>query len=459
MGILELREHVDRQLQEQYRRRRPDDPAVNLRKTLVDELIQLDEEGCEIDAATAELLAADVLSMDVATVEAHLARLEGLPMRPGFQYEEPSDLAEIQAARPDGRPIPAADDDHYDRRLRGAWIGRCAGCTLGKPIEGWSRAEIRELLDTADIGDLRFYVPYLEPNPTGRAWHPSAVYSAQGRIDGVPRDDDIDYCILALEILETYGPCVTTADFGQSWLEMLPYWRVYTAERAAYRNLVLGLPTSEAATTRNPYREWIGAQIRADVLGWVNPGRPEAAAALAFRDAALSHVKNGIYGEMWAAATIAAAFSLDDPLEAVRAGMDQIPAKSRLHEALTNTLAWSEEYADWQDAWERVDEAYGHYNFVHTINNACFVVLGLTYGRGDFAATVGIAVECGEDTDCNGATAGSILGATKGAEVVPAVWTEHFHDRVETIVSGIGTLRLSDLIARTAALARGPFAA
>ena len=459
MEIAQLREQIDQQLLDHFKRRRPDDPAVHLRKTLVDELIQLDEEGRDIEDVRAQVEAADVLSMDAATAEAYLARLQDAPPRPDFPFEEPSDLAGIQAARPASRPVPPADDDDYERRLRGAWVGRCAGCTLGKPVEGWSRAEIRELLDAADIGDLRFYVPYVDPNPTGRAWHPSAVYSALGRIDGVPRDDDIDYCVLALEILETYGPGVTTADFGQAWLELLPYWRVYTAERAAYRNLVLGLPTSQAALVRNPYREWIGAQIRADVLGYVHPGRPEAAAALAFRDAALSHVKNGIYGEMWAAATIAAAFSLDDPLDAVRAGMEQIPANSRLHAALTNTLAWSEEYADWQDAWERVDEAYGHYNFVHTINNACFVVLGLAYGRGDFAATVGIAVECGEDTDCNGATAGSIVGATKGAEVVPAAWTESFHDRVETIVSGIGTLRLSDLIARTAALARGPFAA
>ena len=459
MEIAQLRTQIDQQLLDQFKRRRPDDPAVQLRKTLVDELIQLDEEGRDVENIRAEVEAADVLSMDTATAEAYLARLDDLPMRSDFAHDEPSDLAGIRAARPDQRLIPTADDTDYERRLRGAWIGRCAGCTLGKPVEGWSRSEIRELLDAADIGDLRFYVPYLDPNPTGRAWHPSAVYSAQGRIDGVPRDDDIDYCVLALEILETYGAAVTTADFGQAWLELLPYWRVYTAERAAYRNLVLGLPTSQAALVRNPYREWIGAQIRADVLGYVHPGRPEAAAALAFRDAALSHVKNGIYGEMWAAATIAAAFSLDDPLDAVRAGMDQIPANSRLHAALTDTLAWSEEYPDWQDAWERVDEAYGHYNFVHTINNACFVVLGLAYGRGDFAATVGIAVECGEDTDCNGATAGSILGAVKGAEVVPAVWTESFHDRVETIVSGLGTLSLSDLIARTAALSRGPFAA
>ena len=279
MEIAQLREQIDQQLLDHFKRRRPDDPAVPLRKTLVDELIQLDEEGRDIEDVRAEVEAADVLSMDAATAEAYLARLEDAPPRPDFPFVEPSDLAGIQAARPASRPVLPADDDDYERRLRGAWVGRCAGCTLGKPVEGWSRAEIRELLDAADIGDLRFYVPYLDPNPTGRAWHPSAVYSALGRIDGVPRDDDIDYCVLALEILETYGADVTTADFGQAWLELLPYWRVYTAERAAYRNLVLGLPTSQAALVRNPYREWIGAQIRADVLGYVHPGRPEAAAA------------------------------------------------------------------------------------------------------------------------------------------------------------------------------------
>ena len=222
MEIAQLREQIDQQLVDQFKRRRPDDPAVSLRKTLVDELIQLDEEGRDIEAVRAEVEAADVLSMDAATAEAYLARLEDAPPRPDFPFVEPSDLAGIQAARPASRPVPPADDDDYERRLRGAWVGRCAGCTLGKPVEGWSRAEIRELLDTADIGDLRFYVPYLDPNPTGRAWHPSAVYSAQGRIDGVPRDDDIDYCVLALEILETYGADVTTADFGQAWLELLP---------------------------------------------------------------------------------------------------------------------------------------------------------------------------------------------------------------------------------------------
>ena len=53
-------------------------------------------------------------------------------MREDFKYNEPSDLAGIQAARPAGQAIPEADDSDYERRLRGAWIGRCAGCTLGQ---------------------------------------------------------------------------------------------------------------------------------------------------------------------------------------------------------------------------------------------------------------------------------------------------------------------------------------
>ena len=90
---------VDRQLQEQFRRRRPDDPAVNLRKSLVDELVQLDEEGCDVEDITAEVLASDVLSMDVATVESLTGfDLRGFPCGRTFIYDEPSDLAGIQAA-------------------------------------------------------------------------------------------------------------------------------------------------------------------------------------------------------------------------------------------------------------------------------------------------------------------------------------------------------------------------
>lgn len=88
-----------------------------------------------------------------------------------------------------------------------------------------------------------------------------------GHINRMVRDDDIDYTIINLHILEKYGLKFTTMDVGEAWLSLLPYLQVYTAERVAYRNLVNGLKPPETATYMNPYREWIGTQIRADM--WV----------------------------------------------------------------------------------------------------------------------------------------------------------------------------------------------
>ena len=96
---------------------------------------------------------------------------------------------------------------------------------------------------------------------------------------------------------------------------------------------------------------------------------------------------------------------------------------------------------------------YGQYHPVHTINNACFVALGLLYGDGDFGRSIAIAVECGMDTDCNGATVGSVLGAMLGAERLPAEWVDPLHNRVRSMVAGFDNSRIGDLAERTARLA------
>jgi ADP-ribosylglycohydrolase len=419
------------------------------------ELQERREEGCPVALLEREIQAAD--PSDSARLEALYRGLEELQPEPSLAAAEPSELELIRVLRPAGPAFAARafSEDVLLDRILGAWLGRVAGCLLGKPCEGWPAQRIRSYLERAGEYPLSGYFPLVLPELVeegfvgqGRlAWF-------RGRICGGARDDDTDYTVLGLHILEEHGPAFRTEDVGQEWLSHLPYLQVYTAERVAYANLVAGLEPPQTALWRNPYREWIGAQIRADIYGYVCPGRPEEAAELAYRDARLSHVKNGIYGAMWAAATIAAAFVVRSPLEAVEAGLCQIPAGSRLAQALRDVISWAQADASWEETLARVQAAYGGYHPVHTINNACAVALALLHGGGDFARTVTTAVMCGWDTDCNGATAGSILGAMVGARALPREWVEPLGDRLESAVHGFANLRISQLAERTLAQAR-----
>ncbi|NQT08873.1 ADP-ribosylglycohydrolase family protein [Candidatus Bathyarchaeota archaeon] len=377
--------------------------------------------------------------------------LASLPVDPGFPYEEPSEFESIRKARPKGpRALHVGlSDEVYLDKVHGAWLGRCVGCLLGKPVEGWPRERIEGYLKLGDAYPLDGYIPEVTPHPEGYRLHPTYKEAMRGAIDGMPRDDDIDYTILGLHVLEEHGIDFTTANVGAEWLTHLPYKLVYTAERVAYRNLVNGLAPPETASHRNPYREYIGAQIRGDIWGYVAPGLPEVAAELAFRDASLSHTKNGIYGEMFAAAMISAAFSTQDIREVTEVGLSEIPRKSRLAEAVRDVLDWSEDYSDWRQAWEKVMESYGGYHWVHTINNAAFVVLGLIYGGGDLGRSVSISVMAGFDTDCNGATAGSVVGAVLGAKALPEDWVTPLGGRVRSILAGFSESSTSDLARRT----------
>ena len=236
-------------------------------------------------------------------------------------------------------------------------------------------------------------------------------------------------------------------------MSLLPFLQTYTAERVTLRNLIHGMTPPATARYRNPYREWIGAQIRADAYGWVNPGAPRAAAQLAIADATLSHTANGIYGEMWSAALVAAAFTAADAREAITVSMQHIPPQSRLAEALNDVLSWHSAGLSWSDALDNIDKSYGHYSWVHTINNAAAVAAGLLWADGDFSAAIGLTVQAGMDTDSNGATAGSVAGVLAGAAAIPRNWVDPLEDRVSTAVFGYDNVTISSLAERTVALA------
>lgn len=422
-----------------------------------EETTQREEEGCEATEIKENLK--KIKRKSPRKLEHILKSLSMLSVKKDFPYREPSTLEEIRAERHKKHKTIEfkLDEEHLYDKIFGGWLGRCAGCLLGKPVEGLTKEQIEEWLKIAGAYPLSNYFPPLRDVKGLPDWLKKRASWAGillGHITHMPRDDDIDYPIINLHLLETKGFKFTTLDVGKNWLENLPYFKVYTAERVAYRNLVNGLVPPETAQYLNPYREWIGAQIRADIFGYVTPGMPEIGAELGYRDAILSHVKNGIYGEMFVAAMISAAFTTSNIEEIVDYGLSEIPEKSRLFEAMKNVIAWSKKYDDWRDTWQKIFDRYGHYHGVHTINNAALVLLGLLYGKGDYEKSIAISVMGGWDTDCNGATTGSILGVVLGAKKLPKKWINPLNNMVESYVVGYNNSKISDLAQRTFILAR-----
>lgn len=427
--------------------------AVNVYDLASCEIRQRRESG--YDVAGAEQALERIDPEDRAALLAFLDGLAARPRLPGWRYDEPDGLEAILRSlppAPPARPPPAAD---LDDRILGGWLGRVAGCILGKPVEVgdvWTTARLREYLEQAGAYPLRDYIPVIPGSEHHLHW--TWPWTTRGNVDGAFRDDDIDYAILGLHLLEKHGTALTTHDVADAWLELLPFRQTYTAERVAYRNLVDGVPLDRVGRYRNPYREWIGAQIRGDVFGWTHPGDPRGAAVAAYADARLSHVGNGRYGEMWAAALVAAAFVADSPNDALTLALAQVPPRSRLAEAVDSVMELHAGGATWDDAVVHIAAEYGHYLWVHTIPNAAVVTAGLLWGEGDVAATLGSTVQAGWDTDSNGATAGSVIGVMVGGTAIPGRFVDPLKDTVRSALFGFDNASIADLARRTVALAR-----
>ncbi|MGW5426705.1 ADP-ribosylglycohydrolase family protein [Streptomyces sp. NPDC004059] len=387
-----------------------------------------------------------------------LDELADLPS--GLSHDEPTDLARIKslctdwpsapsgggtppARAGDPTPTPApATPAPAPAALEAAWLGRAIGCLLGKPVEKLPLDAIRALAQATGNWPLTTYFTARGVPEDLLAAHPwnrrSAATSLAENIDGMPEDDDLDYPLLNLLLLRRHGKAFTTTDVARLWLDELPPGRTFTAERVAYRNLLTGIEPPHTARHRNPFREWIGASIRADVHGWTNPGDPAAAAEQAHRDAVLTHTANGVYAAMFTAAVIAtAATGSHDVHACLRTGRRVIPPRSRLAGAIDHAVRLAGSHEDFDDV---VDELHARYtpahHWVHAIPNTALLTAALTHADGDFTGSVRRAVSGGLDTDSNGATAGSVAGLLAGdPAALPDHWRAPLKNRLATTVA------------------------
>ncbi|WP_405695649.1 ADP-ribosylglycohydrolase family protein [Streptomyces sp. NBC_01185] len=369
-----------------------------------------------------------------------------------LEGDEPTELPAIRAACPRWPAPPGAPVSLDSDRLHAAWLGRAAGCLLGKPVEKLPLAGIRALARATGNWPLTTWFT-ARGVPAGlAAAHPwnrrSAPTSLAENIDGMPEDDDLNYPLLTVLLLQRCGRDFSTSDVARLWLDELPAGRVFTAERVAYRNLLDGVEPPVTARRRNPFREWIGAQIRADVHGWTHPGDPGAAAAQAHRDAVLTHTANGVYGAMFTAAALAeAAGGATDVHGCLAAGLRVVPPRSRYARAVRLGIGTARAERDFDTVVDLLHETYGStHHWVHVLPNAALLAAALTHAEGDFSRSIGCAVSGGWDTDSNGATAGSLAGLLAGrAAALPDRWTAPLKNRLATSVAGFGSVGFDTL--------------
>lgn len=270
-------------------------------------------------------------------------------------------------------------------------------------------------------------------------------------MNGVPTDDDVTYTILGLLIAEEYTPEFTTENVGEAWVKYLPY--ACTAEDIALKNLKAGIPAHKAAEIDNPYCQWIGADIRSDPWGYMAPGLPEKAAEMAYKDAYISHRRNGIYGAMFFSAAIAAAFEVDNAIDAIKIGLTEIPRDCMLANDIRWALEARKDIKNYADAVEAVKQRFGTQSSVHTNNNACLTIFGLSIGGDDFTKVISETVAMGYDNDCTAATAGSIAGVILGKKGIPEKWYKKFNNTVYTYINNHKVFKIDDLAERFAAQA------
>jgi len=288
------------------------------------------------------------------------------------------------------RPITLSRSEYRDK-VYACWLGKNIGGTLGGPHEG-----------KKCVHNLDFYdpVPH-EPAP----------------------NDDLDFQLVWLKMMEDRGIPFRLPDLADYWRRYLSAypWNEYGF---CMRNLERGLMPPVSGWFENYYVDEMGSPIRSEIWACVCPAEPQRAAALAWMDSCLDHAGGeGMYGEMFWAAVESAAFVLQDPQELIRVGLTMIPPACGIARAVREAVWCHQNGIRWSEARERIATTYGHVQPCNAVPNHGFTVLGWLYGQ-EFGDQLCKAVNCGFDTDCTGATLGSLLGILGGTSYVPKRWSE-----------------------------------
>lgn len=302
-------------------------------------------------------------------------------------------------------------------KIKGGWAGQAIGCTYGGPTE--FRYCGRMIDDTISIEWPEHYMKYYYDNIPG-------LY------------DDIYMDLTFVDVFDKLGLDAPIEEFAKAFSTAeYPLWH---ANQQARYNLRQGMDPSVCGYwTNNPHADDIDFQIEADYAGLMSPGMINAAVGYSDRIGHLMNYGDGWYGGVYVAAMYALAFVCDDVNTIVNEALKVIPTESRYYKCMADVINWHGQYPDdWKATWKLCqdkwafdigcpDGVYKDFNIDAVINSA-YILIGLLYGEGDFGKTLEIAARCGQDSDCNPASAGGILGTVLGYDAIPEKWMANLHE-------------------------------
>jgi hypothetical protein len=185
--------------------------------------------------------------------------------------------------------------------------------------------------------------------------------------------------------------------------------------------------------TYNLHANDIDFQIEADFIGLMTPGMPQQAIGLCDRVGHVMNYGDGVYGGMFVAGMYSAAFFESDVRAIVEAGVACLPQGSGYRDVIQHVIEVHDAHpGDWRECWQIItdtwdkddscsDGALVPFNIDARLNGA-YIAIGMLYGAGDFGDTLEISTRCGQDSDCNPASAGGVLGVMYGYDALDEAW-------------------------------------
>lgn len=297
-------------------------------------------------------------------------------------------------------------------KIKGGWAGNTIGCTYGGPVEFvYNGTMIQE------------YVPL--------TWSDEHVKHYFDTFPGL--FDDIYVNITFMEVFDRLGLSAPADSFAIAFAnKSYPLWH---ANQAAKYNILRGImPPESGHWLNNPHADDIDYQIESDFAGLMSPAMPNTASGISDKIGHIFNYGDGWYGGVFTGAMYSLAFIYDNPVQIVKEALKTIPEQSDFYQCVNTVIrCFEKDSTDWKNAWFEVEKewsseigcphgVFAPLNIDAKVNSA-YVTIGLLYGESDFYQTMDIATRCGQDSDCNAATAVGVLGTMIGYDNIPQKWT------------------------------------